>query len=224
MAKTSVKKVPDSGFKLPQYLKLAKGAMWLDDISGIKLYAINTVFVGRGKTETGADVPKDKFDNKNFVDYGYIEKDIEESTWYVDTGTVPTEKQSRMILAFKHGILVEADPKNPPKIPKEKKEQTKDFTRDKKGDIVFTGKNKDIYKKLQNLKISELREFITMSPKSTTAKNNLMDMFHYEQLGYNKLARSRLEIMDLIKAKLKEYGPSISAIRIGEDDDLPVKK
>jgi hypothetical protein len=55
MAKTSVKTVAtaDNGFKLPRYLMLAKGAMWLDingeNASGVKLYAGTTKFVGRGK-------------------------------------------------------------------------------------------------------------------------------------------------------------------------------
>lgn len=209
-----------SEFKLPKYLRLAKGAMWFDiegdSASGVKLYAVDKVFIGRGLNDKVTAVPRDKFDNNNFVEYGYIEKKFDESTWYVDTTAIPSEKQSRLILAFKHGILVEADIKNPPKPPKEIK-QAKDFQRNKSGDMVFIGKNKDIFQKLQNLTVGKLREFVNGCPKTETVKNNLIDMFHYEQLGYNRLARPRLEVLDLVRAKLKEFGPTMSAIRVNED-------
>lgn len=215
MPKTGITKA-NTNFKLPRYLRLAKGAMWLDDISGVKLYAVTSVFVGRGKKSGENSIPLDKFNNNNLVEYGYVDKEFTDSPWYVDVSTIPPEKQSRLILAFKHGILVEADPKNPPKLPKDKTKQAKDFEMNKKGDLVFVGKNKDIFTRLQNLSISKLREFIALCPKTEAGKNNLMDMYHYEVRGYNKLARPRLEVLDLIRNKLKEFGPTMSAIRVNE--------
>jgi hypothetical protein len=67
------------------------------------------------------------------------------------------------------------------------------------------------------MSFTELRDFVQSCPKNDTSKNNLIDLFHYEQKGYNRLARPRLEVIDLLRAKLKEFGPSMSAIRINEE-------
>ena len=127
MAKNSTKsnKASENEFKLPRYLKLAKGAMWLDiegeNASGVKLYNGGPKLVGRGKMneviEGGKivplsdqpEVPNDKYHNNNFANYGYVEE--EPQNWYVYSSTISYEKQSRLILAYKHKILVEADPK-----------------------------------------------------------------------------------------------------------------
>lgn len=228
MAKTSAKSA-QTGFKLPQYLRLAKGAMWLDvngeNASGVRLYAAANKFVGRGKINEDRElkpdgnqptVPRDKFDNNSFTEYGFVDVKDGELPWYIDTTTIPLEKQSRLILAYKHKILVEADPKKPPKQTDSQK-QAKDFQTNKHGDLVFAGKNKEIFRKLQNLNFNDLRAFINSCPKSTAGKNNLLDMYHYEVKGYNKLSRPRLEVLDLIRTKLREFGPSMSAIRINED-------
>jgi hypothetical protein len=232
MAKTSGKTTSSDGFKLPQYLRLAKGVMWFDTegekASGVKLFAGTTKLVGRGKINeevvngkwtSKADqpsIPNDKNHNNNFMDYGYVNVPVEEISWYVDTTKIPTEKQSRLILAYKHKILVETDPKKLPETT-DVKEQTKNFQNNKKGDRVFVGKNKEIFKRLQNLKVAELRDFINACPKTEAGKNNLIDMYHYEIRGYNKLSRARLEVLDLIRNRLKEFGPTMSAIRINED-------
>lgn len=231
MGKTSAKAgiVTNNVFKLPHYLMLAKGAMWLDingeNASGVKLYAGTTKFVGRGKVNEDEklrpvgdqpNIPKDKHNNNNFLEYGFIELPMEEVPWYVDTTTIPPEKQSRLILAYKHKILVEADPKKPPKLVDAKK-QAKSFEHNKQGELVFVGKNKEIFKKLQNLDFKDLRAFINSCPKTDAGKNNLIDMYHYETRGYNKLSRARLEVLDLIRNRLKEFGPTMSAIRINED-------
>lgn len=217
----------EKAFKLPRYLRLNRGSMWFDidseNSSGVKLYAADTVFVGRGHSELRdenkqpknmPEIKKDKFNNQNFVNYGFI--DAKDLPWYIDTKDIPTEKLSRIILAFKHGILVEADPENPPKKP-EVENQTKEFSYNNKGERVFVGQNKEIYKKLQNLSFIDLRQFVISCPKNETAKNNLIDMFHYEQKGYNRLARPRLEVLDLIRSKLKEFGPTMSAIRVNDE-------
>jgi hypothetical protein len=229
-------KSKETAFKLPRYLRLNRGSMWFDvegeNSSGVKLYAVSSAFVGRGsypsnkevdaiKKRTGSiptvpEVPKDKFGNQNFVDYGYVSVDKNKLPWYVDTQKIPNEKLSRIILAFKHGILVEADPNNPPEQP-ETVTQVKEFKLNTKGERVFVGQNKEMYKKLQGLAFDDLRSFIQSFPKNEDAKNNLIDLFHYEQKGYNRLERPRIEVLDLIRAKLKEFGPSISAIRVNED-------
>jgi hypothetical protein len=228
----------EKSFKLPRYLRLNRGAMWFDTdgekSSGVKLYAVDTVFVGRGwypskdsvldtYKKTGAapnipDIPKDKYSNQNFLNYGYVDADSNKLPWYVDTKEIAPEKLSRLILAFKHGILVEADLDKPP-TPVAKVEGEKEFSINQKGERVFVGQNKEIYKKLQNLNFDDLRAFVTTCPKNTTAKNNLIDMFHYEQKGYNRLARPRIEVLDLIRAKLKDFGPTMSAIRVNEDPE-----
>jgi hypothetical protein len=215
-----------SSFKLPKYLRLGKGAMWFDtdgpDSSGIKLYSFNEVFIGRGKLrlekdpKTGQDIylkdqpeiPRDKFDNQNPIVYGYIEKEL---PWYVETTTIPTEKLSRVITAYKTGVLVETNPKNPPKP--ERPEPRKDFKVDNKGERVFVGKNKEMYRKLMNLKSTEIQKFIVDCPKSPKTRDNLLDLLDYEKRGFNNLSRPRAEILDLIKTRLTEFGPTMSAIR-----------
>lgn len=205
-------------FKLPRYLRLAKGSMWFDTegdkASGAKVFSANKVFVGRGENETEEGIPKDQFNNNNFVDYGYI---VDESLpWYIDTSKIDSDKMSRIIIAYKHRILVEADPENPP-VPHKKDLPKKDFAPNKQGELVFVGTNKEMFRRLQRSNFAQLREWVNSSPKTETVKNNLIDMFHYEQNGYNPLSRPRLEVLDLIRDKLKEFGPSMSAIRINED-------
>lgn len=232
MAKSSTKTTVQSAesFKLPQYLRLAKGVMWYDNegenASGVRLFAGTTKLVGRGKVKEDEKlkplgnqpkIPSDKSNNTNFLDYGYVDVPIEEVQWYIDTTKIPTEKQSRLVLAYKHKILVEADPKNPPKSA-DSVEQAKDFKHDKKGDLIFVGKNTEIFKRLQNMKFTDLRDFINSCPKNEAGKNNLIDMYHYEVKGHNKVSRARQEVLKLIKDKLKEFGPTISAIRINEDE------
>jgi hypothetical protein len=219
-----------ASFKLPKFLRLGKGAMWLDidgpGASGVKLFSFNEVFVGRGKvqetiTEKGKIVPlkdqndavRDKFDNQNVVDYGYVEKQLD---WYFDTSKIKAEKLSRVITAFNNGVLVEADPENPPKP--EKKEPKKEFNVNSKGERIFEGKNKEMYRKLMNNKIKDVMKFVVDSPKSDKTRENLMDLMDYERRGFNPLSRPRGELLDLINSKLKEYGPGISAIRKNDLD------
>ena len=202
-------------FKLPKYLKLEKGSMWFDIdgeySSGVKLYSTNKVLVGRSPNQI--DIEKDDFDNKNLVDFGKKTMDL---PWYFDTTKIPTEKLSRILLAYKHGLLTEADPNNPPK-PLEIKD-TNDFKFKENGDRIFTGKNKEMYLKLQNNNFKTLRDFINSTPKTESGKQNLMDLFDYEKKGFNPLNRPRFEVLELIRVKLREFGPGISGIRINEED------
>jgi hypothetical protein len=198
-----------------------------EDASGVRLYAIKKVFVGRttkvepytnDKNEIKykvipSEVPKDEHSNKNLSDYGKVDAEL---PWYVDTTTIDPSKLSRILVAYKYGILIEADPNNPPVDPV-KEEEIKDFGFKDNGDRIFTGKNKEIYSKLQNLNFVKLREFINGSPLTVTARNNLQDMYEYELKGYNPLSRPRFEVTELIKKKLKDYGPGISPIRVNED-------
>ena len=212
------KEVKKETFKLPKYLKLAKGSMWFDtegeNASGVKLYLGNQVFVGRGLNSKESAIPKDKHNNQNIHDFGYVEKEL---PWYFDTTTIDPEKQSRIILAYKMGILEKADPKKPPVM--EEKEPQKDFTVNKHGNRIFVGKNQEMYRKLQNMMMTELISFIATFPKNSIARDNLLDLYHYEIKGYNKFGRARQEVLDKIQEKLKEYGPSISSIRKNEDDE-----
>lgn len=218
-------------FKLPKYLRLNKGSMWFDtdgeNSSGVSLYATNINLIGREtklqtvKDENGreirvpiiSEIPKDKFDNKNLLDYGKEESDLR---WYIDIAKIPPEKLSRILLAYKHGILVEADPKNPPK-PITVTTQN-DFAFKNNGDRIFTGKNKEIYAKLQNYNWDILRKFINSTPKTESGRQNLLDLFEYEKKGYNPLSRPRFEVLEAIRAKLREFGPGMSSIRINDID------
>lgn len=207
-----------STFKLPRYLKLKKGSMFLDidgdESSGVKLYSSNRVFVGRGKIEDKKDPPNDKFGNQNQSEYGYIEQEL---PWYVDTKKIPSTKLSRLIIAFNQGILEEADPASPPSEFVESK-QDKDFKVDKLGDRIFVGKNKEVYVKLMNNKFEVLRHFIEQCPDNSRGRETLMDMYDYEKKGYNRVARPRLEVLDLIRNRLNKIGGAgISSIRVNED-------
>lgn len=225
------KKAKQQEFKLPRYLRIDKGSMFFDDqgedASGVRIYAIKQAFIGREtkvekyineKNEIkhkliSSDVPKDQYDNKNLTDYGKINVEL---PWYIDTTTIDPSKLSRILVAYKYGILVEADPENPP-APPVKEEGIKDFGFKDNGDRIFTGKNKEMYAKLQNLTFPKLRDFINGSPLTAAARSNLQDMYEYELKGYNPLSRARFEVTELLKKKLKEYGPGISSIRVNED-------
>jgi hypothetical protein len=221
----------EKAFKLPKYLRLDKGSMFFDegtsDASGVRIYAVNKIFVGREtkleqyRDKEGnikykvlpADVVKDEYNNSNLTDYGKVDADL---PWYFDTTKIPTDKLSRILTAYKYGILVEADPDNPPQT-KAERVPTKEFNIEKNGDRVFTGKNKEMYRRLQNMNFTKLREFVQAAPLTQSSKDNLIDLFSYEQRGYNALGRPRMEVMEMIKKKLKEFGPSMSSIRVNED-------
>lgn len=227
--KTAAKK---DEFKLPKYLRLEKGSMWFDtegeNCSGVKLYAFKQVLVGRPFESTmvlndegkevmepvATDIEKDDNNNDDLLNFG---KKNAELPWYIDTTGIPKEKLSRVLLAYKHGILVEADPKNPPD--QEKPKDTREFKITKQGDRVFVGKNKEMYTKLQNYPFDALRKFVKDAPVTASARQNLIDLLDYEKKGYNALARPRLEVLDLIRTKLNEYGPGISGIRKNEEDE-----
>jgi hypothetical protein len=213
MAKEKTEKKQE--FKLPRYLRLDKGAMWLDvdggDASGTRLYMTNKAFVGRSPGKT--DIVKDEHDNKDLIDYGKITVDL---PWYVDTTTIPSDKLSRILLAFKHGILVETDPKNPPKPVKI--DQERDFAHKDNGDMIFNGRNKEIYAKLQNYDFDMIRKFVQSTPKTTAGRQNLLDLYEYEKKGYNPFSRPRFEVLEVVKAKLREFGNGISAVRINDED------
>lgn len=219
-------------FKLPKYLRLDKGSMWFDDqgenCSGVRLFASTKVLTGRKfeMTETidmtGETVnvpvatPLEKDDNNNtdYVSFGKKEADLK---WYVDTTKIPKENLSRVLLAYKFGILVEADPKNPPGK-KDTSAAKSEFGYKDNGDRVFNGKNKEMYTKLQNLNFINLRKFVNDAPLTKAARRNLIDLLDYEQKGYNPLSRPRQEVLDLIRKKLNEYGPGMTGIRVNEED------
>lgn len=216
-------------FKLPKYLKLDKGSMWFDtdgkDSSGVRLFAINKVLVGRdmkykkldnGKIHVVAtEVPKDEYKNKNVLEYGTVKSDL---PWYIDTTKIDPTKLSNILLAYKNGILVETDPDNPPKEVTDKKIVRQEFSVDSRGDRIFIGKNKEMFTKLQNLNFVKLRDFVKAAPKTETSKQNIFDLYTYEKRGYNALGRPRIEVLDLLKSKLKEFGNGISAITINDID------
>jgi uncharacterized protein YeeX (DUF496 family) len=175
------------------------------------LFATKNVFIGKAPGDK--EVPKDKFGNKNLNNYGLIEQDL---PWYVDTESIPSNKLSRLIFAYNHGILTEANPENPV-TPIELDIEDHDFKVKDNGDRIFVGKNYEMYQKLQNNNFDVLRKFINSTPKNESGKQNLIDLFDYERKGYNPLSRPRFEVLELIKTKLKEFGPGISGIRINED-------
>jgi hypothetical protein len=225
-----MEKVRADDFKLPRYLKLAKGTMFLDtegdDASGVRLYATKDIFIGRpvefsdNRNDAGfliakaTDIPKDRNQNKSIDDFGKIDNNL---PWFVDTSKIDNTKLSRIITAYKYGILVEADPEITPDYKQAPIDQKRDFEVRENGDRIFTGKNKEMFTKLQNMSFKDLRGFVESFPETQKARDNLMDLYTYELRGYNSLNRPRVEVLNMIKKKLQKFGPGISAIRVNED-------
>lgn len=226
-SKNKIKKTP----KLPKYLTLAKGSMWFDtegeNASGVRLFASKNILTSREYkdeqtiTNTGetvkrvrtTDIPKDKYDNENYINYGKVDNDLD---WYIDTSKIDNKKLSRIITAYNNGILKKADPNNPPG--KVKIEGDSNFKYNKNGDLQFIGKNESMYNKLQNNGFNTIRQFINSSPNTLESRNNLIDLYDYELKGYNKLSRPRGEVLDLIKSRLNSFGCGISPMRLNEQD------
>jgi hypothetical protein len=220
-------------FKLPKYLRLEKGSMWFDDqgdnCSGVRLFASTKVLTGRPfkmievtdmtgekvNVPVATEIEKDDHGNSDYVSFGKKETDLK---WYVDTTKIPKENLSRVLLAYKFGILVEADPKNPPGKKKEVTGVADEFGYKDNGDRVFIGKNKEMYTKLQNLNFINLRKFVNDAPLTKAARRNLIDLLDYEQKGYNPLNRARQEVLELIRKKLNEFGPGMTGIRVNEEE------
>ena len=235
MARTSNKTVTD--LKLPKYLKLNKGTMWFDTLgancSNIRLYNTTTQFVGRGFIsdaehetfmETGFSEPKevarDSNNNESSEAGAYGKIDIDDKSFF-ETAKVDKSKLGNIITAYKNGILIEFDPT---KVVVQKERKTKKNFSFKKGsnngtdgDIIFTGKNKQMYDKLNNAKHEDLMSFIKSAPMA--ARTNLMDLYDYELSGYNRLNRARDTVLDAIKAKLNTFGPGMSSITVEEFDE-----
>jgi len=238
--KTVVNTTKKQEFKLPKYLKLARGAMWFDTIgdncSNVMLYNVPIKFVGRGyisdeeheqSLQDGytpqKEIARDMYNNESSEagKYGIAEID-EDKKSYFKVSDIPENKRANIIKAFNHGILVEFDPDNivPEKVIEKNK---KNFTYRKgsnngtDGDLVFVGKNKKMYDKLQNSKHDELIKFIKNS--SFSARTNLMDLYDYELQGYNRLSRPRASVLDAIKEKLNDLGPGISPITVEKGDE-----
>lgn len=203
--------VVEEKFILPKYLRLVKGAMFLDEESGVKIYSIKKQFVDRDLKDS-QKLAKDEFNNKNLTDYGKTNVELD---WFFDTTKIDSSKLSRIISAYNYGILGEANPEEPPKDIEELK-IANDFGFKENGDRIFIGKNKEVYSKLQNNNFETLRKFVNDSPLTSSARNNLMDMLDYENKGYNPLNRARFEVLELIRKKLQDFGPGISDIRVND--------
>jgi len=232
----STKTKKSTEFKLPKFLKLNKGTMWFDtsgpNSSGIRLYKTTTKFIGRGfisdaeytnYKEDGYSVSKDikvdKNDNASSQHGQYGLVDIEDKS-YFDTTKIDKSNISNIITAYNNNILIAFDPDNVV-VPVERKIK-RNFSYKKgsqngtDGDIIFTGKNKQMYDKLNNAKHDDLVSFIKNAPFS--AKNNIMDLYDYELSGYNRLNRPRATILDALRAKLNTFAPSMSAISVNDDE------
>ena len=205
--------------KVPKYLKLNKGTMWMDidgpDSSGVKLYNTTVKFVGRG-VEDDSKIPLDKHKNENSGQDGYGFVDLEEDKSYFCTTDIPKEKMKGILNAMKSKILVPYNPKKKQE-PKEPKKFKKNFKINKDGDVVFSGENKTIYNKLMSLKFDKLKEFIEDCDSSYI--DSLMDMYDYELKGYNPLNRPRQEVIEVLRKKLNSFGPSMSPLRVNDLDE-----
>lgn len=229
-------------FRLPRYLKLNKGMMWMDidgrNSSSVRLYATDEKFIGRGYyTDDEWDnaripdfpqmlpekpIPEDQHKNKNSMlgEFGYIKQEKDRS-WF-DTSIIPKDKLSRIIEAYKHDILVTYNPKkhttNDQTVGKHGRKNA-NFKYNKDGDLVFVGKKKDIYNKLQNYTMDQLKLFIHTCEKSSF--DNLVTMYHYELDGHNKLQGPRFDLLQLILDKINtlKVGPYLSPISVNEDKD-----
>lgn len=214
-AKKTAKK--EKRLVLPRYLRLAKGGMWRDVegeyASGATVYAIDRVMVGRSEKNT--EIQIDKFNNQNLREYGYIDKEL---PWYIDLKEIPKEKLSRIIIAYKSGILVRANPEEKPSFEKEPKVSS-DWKLKQDGALIFDGKNKQMFKKLQNLNFTKIKEFILECPLNESGRDNLLDLLDYEKRGFNPLSRPRLEVLALLRQRLREFGPGMTGIRTNEDNE-----
>lgn len=201
---------------LPRYLRLAKGGMWKDTdgpyASNITIYAFNKVMVGKDP-KNDSEPLKDKYNNEKLTDYGYVERPL---AWYADLTDIPKENLGRVIIAYNAGILVKADPSKPPV--EKKLEIENDYKIRQDGAVVFDGKNKEMYKKLQNLNFNQIKQFIQECPSTAIGHDNLTDLFDYEKRGFNALLRPRFEVLELLKTRLREFGNGITAIRRNEDE------
>jgi hypothetical protein len=151
---------------------------------------------------------KDKYNNEesSHGEYGSVE--IEDRSWFCTDDVVP-EKLGKILTAFQNGILVKHDPKKEyGQIAINK--QKKNFAIQPDGDIVFTGTNEFIYNMLNNHGMKKIREYVMNAGRS--ARQNLMDLYQYELKGYNSIARPRAELLDVIRLKLREIGPGLSAV------------
>lgn len=206
-----------SDVSIPKYLKLAKGAMWFDingpESSGIRLIKSEHILTTRNGKTDNSDIPLDKYDNKSIAhgDYGIIKN--ENPAHYFETTDIPKEKMRNIMNAFNEGILVEYD--NKKEEVKQDPEIKGAFEYNKDGDIVFIGKNKDVYQKLNKYSFTQIKDYIEMCGKES--KNNLMDMYHYEKQGYNPKGRPRFEVLELVRKKLDTFGGGISGISVNED-------
>ena len=216
---------------IPKYLKLAKGTMWFDNIgencSNVSLSTFNSQFIGRGYISDNdwetyrrdgylekKEIPLDKFHNSNLThgEFGYVDDPVDKS--YFSTVDIPREKLGNIITAYNAGILIEFNPDTVNKeIPEPK--QMKDFSYNKDGDLIFVGKNKHMYDKLNNASHDEILTFIKHAPMN--AKGNLMDLYDYELQGFNRLNRPRASILEAVRAKLNDFGPGMSAITVERD-------
>lgn len=213
---------------LPKYLQLAEGSMWMDTVgpncSNVRLSRLTTAFVGRGYITDDSwsvyqsqgfielpEIPKDAFGNTNTQggQYGYVEVEKDES-WFCTTD-IPEEKLGNIIDSYKKGILVEYDPDAVKKAVEEKKIQ-KNFTYNPDGDLVFSGKNKHMFDKLNNSSHNDLISFIKNSPAN--ARQNLLDLYEYELEGLNRVTRPRHTILEAIRSRLNEFGPGMSGITV----------
>ncbi len=213
--KTPKPKKKENVLVLPRYMKLAKGGMWKDtegeSSSGAIVYALDKVMVGRNPKDKDSQPAVDKFDNQNLVEYGFIDKKMQ---WYIYLTDIPKENLGRIIIAYKSGVLERANPKTPPVA--KPVAQKSDWKIKKDGDLIFDGKNKEMFTKLQNLKFNKLKEFVEGCPINAHGQDNLTDLLDYEKRGFNWVSRPRLEVLDLIRCKLREYGPGMTGIRRNE--------
>lgn len=226
---------------IPKYLKLAKGTMWFDtdgkNASGVRLIAANEVLVGRGYNTDNEwehykkqgylverPIPRDQYSNLNSEDGKYGSIKLEEDKSYFCTTDIPNEKLINILTAYQNGILVKFDPNKRVKAKEEDDEMTadqktfpvqqKDFGYKHDGDMIFQGKNKEIFNKLQTLTFEKLNKFISDS----RSRVNLQDMLDYELKGYNPLSRPREEVIKLIRNQLNKFGGGITPIRVDEDE------
>lgn len=215
--------------KLPKYLRLAKGMMWMDidgpNSSGVRLHRAATKFVGRGFIKDNEndipEVPEDHAKNQNSMQgqYGWV--DAEDNSYFCTTD-IPKEKMGRILTAYQNGILVAFNPtKEETKVVGESAKQDRNFRIDKDGDIVFVGSNQAMYKKLSNSTFESIFKFIQSCDERSYA--NLMDLYEYELKGYNPLSRPRFEVLQAVRKKLNSFGPSMTAIRVNEDEDVRAK-
>lgn len=189
-------------------IELVKGVMWKDDLSGICLMKGNSRLVNRGE--------KDKFSNKNLVNFGVADCEDQSILELSDEIINDKDKMKRINKALDNGILrwfsgkFDKDNKNP-----ENKGMRNLSWDSKKDKLMFTGKDKQYFELLQKGQ----RDIIPIIA-TITSPEILEILLKLETDGNNKFGHGRDKVITAIREQLKNKAMGIGGITVDKEDDI----